>query len=65
MELTYLTGQRPADTLKLSLPDIQDGSICLRQNKTNKRLRIAVEGQLAQLIEQLVKKSEKSEKSSL
>ncbi|WP_238985018.1 tyrosine-type recombinase/integrase [Candidatus Glomeribacter gigasporarum] len=57
MELAYLTGQRPADVLKLMQTDIQDGYICLVQNKTNKRLRIAVEGQFAQLIKQLVKKS--------
>ncbi len=57
MELAYLTGQRPADVLKLMRTDIQDGTICLVQNKTNKRLRIAIEGQLARLIKQIVKKS--------
>ncbi len=50
MELAYLTGQRPADLLKLARTDICDGAIRLQQNKTNKRLRIAIEGQLAQLI---------------
>lgn len=45
MELVYLTGQRPADVLKLTLADVRDDAIWLRQNKTSQRLRIAVEGQ--------------------
>lgn len=53
MELAYLTGQRPADVLKLVLADVRDGAIWLRQNKTNQRLRIAVEGKLAMLVERL------------
>ncbi|UUM21161.1 tyrosine-type recombinase/integrase [Mycoavidus sp. SF9855] len=56
MELAYLTGQRPADVLKLARTDICDGAIRLQQNKTNKRLRIAIEGQLAQLIGRLLTK---------
>lgn len=59
MELAYLTGQRPADVLKLARTDICDGAIGLQQNKTNKRLRIAIEGQLAELIERLTKPAAK------
>lgn len=53
MDLAYLTGQRPADVLKLTLDDIKDGAIWLRQNKTGAKLRIAVEGELATLIERI------------
>ncbi|BBE08559.1 Phage integrase family protein [Mycoavidus cysteinexigens] len=59
MELAYLTGQRPADVLKLARTDICDGAIGFQQNKTNKRLRIAIEGQLAELIERLTKPAAK------
>lgn len=40
MDLNYLTGQRPADVLKMTLSDIKDGALEVRQGKTNKRLRI-------------------------
>lgn len=53
MDLAYLTGQRPADVLKLSQSDIQDGELTVVQNKTGKRLRIAVEGELAVAIDRI------------
>lgn len=53
MDLAYLTGQRPADVLKLSQSDIQDGELTVVQNKTGKRLRIAVEGELAAAIDRI------------
>lgn len=40
MDLAYLTGQRPADVLKMSLLDIKDNALEVRQNKTSKYLRI-------------------------
>jgi len=40
MDLNYLTGQRPADVLKMRLTDIKDGAIEVQQNKTKKRLCI-------------------------
>ncbi|GAB7128746.1 tyrosine-type recombinase/integrase [Silvimonas sp. JCM 19000] len=40
MDLNYLTGQRPADVLKMMERDIRDDALEVRQNKTNKRLRI-------------------------
>ena len=43
MDLNYLTGQRPADVLKMRLSDIKDGALEVRQNKTNKKLRIMLE----------------------
>jgi integrase len=53
MDLAYLTGQRPADVLKLSSTDIQDGELTVVQNKTGKRLRIAIEGELATVIDRI------------
>lgn len=40
MDLNYLTGQRPADVLKMRITDINNGALELKQNKTKKRLRI-------------------------
>lgn len=43
MDLDYLTGQRPADVLKMKFSDIKDGALEVQQNKTKKRLRILLE----------------------
>lgn len=40
MDFAYITGQRPADVLKMRLSDISDGALEVRQNKTGKKLRI-------------------------
>lgn len=40
MDLAYLAGQRPADTLKVSTADLDDDYLWVDQNKTDKRLRI-------------------------
>lgn len=40
MDLAYLTGQRPADVLKASTNDINNGFLMVGQGKTEKRLRI-------------------------
>ena len=53
IDLAYLTGQRPADVLKLSHADIKDGALVIRQNKTGKLLRVAIEGQLAGVIKRI------------
>lgn len=45
MDLNYLTGQRPADVLKMRLTDIKDGALELKQNKTKKKLRILLDGE--------------------
>ncbi|WP_240156791.1 hypothetical protein [Burkholderia sp. Ap-962] len=50
MDLAYLTGQRPADVLKLDERDVRDGVLSIRQNKTGTRLRIEVIGELANLL---------------
>lgn len=43
MDLNYLTGQRPADVLKMRLSDIKDGALEVQQNKTKKKLRILLD----------------------
>lgn len=53
MDLAYLTGQRPADVLKTTAADVQDGHLRVTQGKTGKRLRIALEGRLGALVETL------------
>lgn len=60
LDLAYLTGQRPADVLKLSRDDIKDGALIVRQNKTGKLLRIAIEGQLADVVARISAKYAKS-----
>jgi integrase len=47
LDLAYLTGQRPADVLKLSRADLRDGAMTVVQNKTGARLRVEVIGEFA------------------
>lgn len=54
IDLAYLTGQRPADALKMCSSDLIDGMLVLSQGKTKKRLRIAVTGELAELLGKIV-----------
>ncbi len=53
MDLAYLTGQRPADVLKMTWQDIEDGALLVNQNKTAKRLRILVQGRLAEVVDRI------------
>lgn len=50
MDLALLTGQRPADVLKMDRADIRDGALWVTQNKTGKKLRIQIVGELADVI---------------
>jgi integrase len=43
MDVAYLSGQRPADVLKMKSTDIRDGALEVRQNKTKKLLRILLD----------------------
>lgn len=53
MDLALLTGQRPADVLKLQRTDIRDGALWIVQNKTGARLGIEITGELAAVIERI------------
>ena len=53
MDLAYLTGQRPADALRMSQHDIIDGHLIVTQEKTKQPLRILVTGELSALIKRI------------
>jgi integrase len=53
MDMAYLTGQRPADVLRITRADIKDGVLHIQQAKTDKKLRIAITGQLAVLMSRI------------
>ncbi|MEM4987658.1 tyrosine-type recombinase/integrase [Collimonas sp. H4R21] len=54
LDLAYLTGQRPADTLKMKASDIANGFLLVDQGKTQKKLRISVTGELATVLGRIV-----------
>ncbi len=53
LELYLLTGQRVADVLKMRLTDVRDGCLNVRQGKTQKPLRLVLEGELAAVMERI------------
>jgi integrase len=53
MDLALLTGQRPADVLKIRCTDIRDGALWIVQNKTGARIGIEVSGELAAVISRI------------
>lgn len=65
MDLALLTGQRPADVLKLKRTDIRDGALWIVQNKTSARLGIEVTGELAAVIARIVTRPRKAISSFL
>ena len=50
MDLALLTGQRPADVLKIQTRDIRDGAVWVTQNKTGARIGIEITGELQTVI---------------
>lgn len=50
MDLAYLTGQRPADVLRLLETDVRDGALHVTQGKTGAKVRIEVAGALDALL---------------
>lgn len=55
MDIAYLTGQRPADVLKMHRADIRDGFLCIEQNKTGKKLRVEIVGTLKDVVERILR----------
>lgn len=53
MDLAYLTGQRPADALRMSDHDLIDGHLIVTQAKTQQPLRIIIGGELAALLRRI------------
>lgn len=60
MDLALLTGQRPADVLKLKRTDIRDGALWIIQNKTNARLGIEITGELDAVIKRINQRPRKA-----
>ncbi|BEV17552.1 tyrosine-type recombinase/integrase [Herbaspirillum sp. DW155] len=60
MDLALYTGQRPADVLKITTDDIHDGKLAITQNKTGKKLRISIEGELAEVVQRIMQKPRQS-----
>jgi integrase len=60
MDLALLTAQRPADVLKMNRADIRDGALWVTQNKTGKKLRIAITGDLAAVVDRVLNRSRKA-----
>ncbi len=56
MDLAYLTGQRPSDTLRMDDRLLVDGILLIKQGKTGARLRIKIEGKLAEVLERIAKR---------
>ena len=70
MDLAYLTGQRPADVLKMKTSDIRNGALEIRQGKTKKYLRIVLgadekQSQLGAILERLLSNAQKMRVSAL
>lgn len=53
LDLAYLTGQRPADVLKMSQADVRDGAMTIVQNKTGAKLRVEIIGELEIVMERI------------
>jgi integrase len=60
MDMAHLTGQRPADILKFNRSDIHDGMLALTQNKTGKKLRIEITGELQSLVARILSREQYS-----
>lgn len=60
MDIALLTGQRPADVLKIRRSDIRDGALWIAQNKGGARLGIEFTGELAALIERINQRPRKA-----
>lgn len=58
LDLAYLTGQRPTDVLSMSQADIRDGVLLVEQNKTGKKIRIEIIGELDTLIKRILRQKE-------
>lgn len=53
MDIALLTGQRPADVLKIQRDDIRDGALFVAQNKTGTKRAIEIVGELATVVERI------------
>ena len=54
LDLALLTGQRPADVLKMDLSDLDEESLHIKQNKTGALLRVARVGELGPILDRII-----------
>jgi len=50
LELAYLLGQRPADVFKLSINDVRDNTLDVRQNKTDEAVNVELSAALTVVV---------------
>lgn len=65
LDLAYLTGQRPGDVRKMTRADIKDGALHVQQDKTGAKLRLAVEGQLKDVLERIAVRNAEQKVTSM
>lgn len=53
MDIAFYTAQRPGDVIRINRSDVRDGALWMTQQKTGKKLRINIEGNLAVVIERI------------
>lgn len=58
IDLAYLTGQRPADTVAMSERHIQNDELLVQQGKTNTKLRISITGELKVLLARIAQRKQ-------
>jgi integrase len=56
IDLGYLTGQRPADIIKMYETDIQNDVLLVTQNKTKAKIKIAIKGQLKTTLNRILER---------
>jgi integrase len=56
LDLALITGQRPADVLKIDLADITSEALHISQNKTGAKLRIARKGLFDEVISRIIER---------
>lgn len=59
IDLAFYTGQRPGDVLQMSETDIRDEVLTFGQDKTGRPMRIAVQGDLAKLVDRMLERKRK------
>jgi integrase len=61
MALALLTGQRPADVLKMRRTDVREGALHVTQNKTGKRIAFSLTDELKALVARLLANPKRSD----
>ena len=56
--VAYLCSQRVSDTLNLKVSDFREGALWVRQAKSGQRLRVALVGEFAEVVEQIMAERE-------